>query len=184
MVASTDTNSFGFSAAMTDAGYSAHIRYTDPAHAVSTLDCSIAAYSTDHNTGGFAETTTYGSVLCPVANIEIGTGWEPGTYVIYVGSSTATTTGDITVSTAVVPGQITYLATETSTVYRTTKTVAATTTLTGAYAASRCTSVSESTPTTLLKTTLKQSSVRKLLDTESYYELCQVDSVIEVQLDL
>ncbi|THW89132.1 hypothetical protein D6D17_08785 [Aureobasidium pullulans] len=174
-VASTDTNSFGFSAAMTDAGYSAHIRYTDPAHAVSTLDCSIAAYSTDHNTGGFAETTTYGSVLCPVANIEIGTGtmfvtidvdplaytgWEPGTYAIYVGPSTATTTGDITVSTAVVPGQITYLATETSTVYRTTKTVAATTTLTGAYAASRCTSVSESTPTTLLKTTVKSSSTR------------------------
>ncbi|THX52531.1 hypothetical protein D6D06_06674 [Aureobasidium pullulans] len=174
-VASTDTNSFGFSAAMTDAGYSAHIRYTDSAHAVSTLDCSIAAYSTDHNTGGFAETTTYGSVLCPVANIEIGTGimfvtidvdplaytgWEPGTYAIYVGPSTATTTGDITVSTAVVPGQITYLATETSTVYRTTKTVAATTTLTGAYAASRCTGVSESTPTTLLKTTVKSSSTR------------------------
>ncbi|THZ73970.1 hypothetical protein D6C85_03736 [Aureobasidium pullulans] len=174
-VASTDTNSFGFSATMTDAGYSAHIRYTDSAHAVLTLDCSIAAYSTDHNTGGFAETTTYGSVLCPVANIEIGTGtmfvtidvdplaytgWEPGTYAIYVGPSTATTTGDITVSTAVVPGQITYLATETSTVYRTTKTVAATTTLTGAYAASRCTSVSESTPTTLLKTTVKSSSTR------------------------
>ncbi|THZ83723.1 hypothetical protein D6C84_04724 [Aureobasidium pullulans] len=172
-VASTDTNSFGFSAAMTDAGYSAHIRYTDSAHAVSTLDCSIATSSTDHNTGGFTETTTYGSVLCPVANTEIGTGtmfvtidvdplaytgWQPGTYAIYVGPSTVTTTGDITVSTAVVPGQITYLATETSTVYRTTKTVAATTTLTGAYAASRCTSVSKSTPTTLLKTTVKSSS--------------------------
>lgn len=118
-VASTDTNSFGFSAAMTDAGYSAHIRYTDSAHAVSTLDCSIATYSTDHNTGGFTETTTYGSVLCPVANTEIGTstmfvtidldplvytGWQPGTYAIYVGPSTVTTTGDITVSTAVVPG--------------------------------------------------------------------------------
>ncbi|THY68619.1 hypothetical protein D6C97_00128 [Aureobasidium pullulans] len=174
-VASTDTNSFGFSAAMTDAGYSAHIRYTDSAHAVSTLDCSIATSSTDHNTGGFIETTTYGSVLCPVANTEIGTGimfvtidldplaytgWQPGTYAIYVGPSTVTTTGDITVSTAVVPGQITYLATETSTVYRTTKTVAATTTLTGAYAASRCTSVSKSTPTTLLKTTVKSSSTR------------------------
>ncbi|KAH0273346.1 hypothetical protein KCU91_g6020, partial [Aureobasidium melanogenum] len=109
----SDTNSFGFSASMSWMGTAVQAQYTDTANVVKTATCSaqINSYSTYTDTwyddlGGGSQTMVtyvetfsefaYGSILCPIANTQIGKGplvlsvgsgmfWGDATYALYVG---------------------------------------------------------------------------------------------------
>ncbi|KAG9570863.1 hypothetical protein KCU71_g441, partial [Aureobasidium melanogenum] len=135
----SDTNYLGFSASMSSMGTIVQAQYTDTANVVRTATCSaqISSYSTYTDVSydfedGFPTPTTvtginsYGSILCPIANTQIGTGplvlsltgdgdesqsFGPSTYALYVGRTTATVSPEPSTTTSVVPGQTTYLAT-------------------------------------------------------------------------
>ncbi|KAK6005928.1 hypothetical protein QM012_007570 [Aureobasidium pullulans] len=86
----SDTNSFGFSASMTSMDTVIQAQYTDTANVVKTATCSAQINSYGTNAGlifdlGSGTVTTllnpgtnsdlaYGSILCPIANTQIGTG--------------------------------------------------------------------------------------------------------------
>ncbi|KEQ57826.1 uncharacterized protein M437DRAFT_60859 [Aureobasidium melanogenum CBS 110374] len=196
-VDASDTNSFGFSATMMNMGTVLQVQYTNTANIVKTATCSAQTYSYitytdyyDDNGGHVTSTgyrtdadTTFASIFCPIANTQIGTGpmilslsnrpndptWfpSPATYALYFGPTSVTASQDPITTTSLVPGQTTYLATVTSTVYGTTETVASTTTLTGTYSASRCPVLPISSPTTLSTSTRSSSSARSSSQTHS-----------------
>ncbi|KAG9948726.1 hypothetical protein KCU85_g4816, partial [Aureobasidium melanogenum] len=140
-VAATDTNSLGFTASVLW-GTAMEARYTDTASVEKTVFRS-EVQNDPSQTNLFSV-----SVLCTVANTQLGTGPVifslgnpgdgPATYATYVGRTTATAGPAPVTTTAIVPGLTTYLATVTSTVYETTETVAITTTLTGQYSTELC----------------------------------------------
>lgn len=160
-VAATDTNSLGFTASVLW-GTAMEARYTDTASVEKTVFRS-EVQNDPSQTNLFSV-----SVLCTVANTQLGTGPVifslgnpgdgPATYATYVGRTTATAGPAPVTTTAIVPGLTTYLATVTSTVYETTETVAITTTLTGQYSVSHCPTSPISSPTTLSTSTRSASS--------------------------
>ncbi|KAH0380544.1 hypothetical protein KCU92_g7484, partial [Aureobasidium melanogenum] len=127
----SDTNYLGFSASMSSMGTIVQAQYTDTANVVRTATCSaqIISYSTYTDFGydfedGLPTPTTvtginsYGSILCPIANTQIGTGplvlsltgdgdesqsFGPSTYALYVGRTTATVSPEPSTTTSVVP---------------------------------------------------------------------------------
>ncbi|KAG9661244.1 hypothetical protein KCU64_g2681, partial [Aureobasidium melanogenum] len=127
----SDTNSFGFSASMSWMGTAVQAQYTDTANVVKTATCSaqINSYSTYTDTwyddlGGGSQTMVtyvetfsefaYGSILCPIANTQIGKGplvlsvgsgmfWGDATYALYVGRTTATVSPEPSTTTSIVP---------------------------------------------------------------------------------
>ncbi|CAD0107133.1 unnamed protein product [Aureobasidium uvarum] len=87
----SDTNSFGFAATMTSMNSDIQARYTDTARIVKTATCSaqITSYGSHLESYGvygdgtlqymatytqIDSSTAYGSILCPIANTQIGDG--------------------------------------------------------------------------------------------------------------
>ncbi|KAG9660117.1 hypothetical protein KCU95_g392, partial [Aureobasidium melanogenum] len=128
----SDTNYFGFSASMSSMGTIVQAQYTDTANVVRTATCSaqISSYSTytdfSFNFGSPAPATVtginsefaYGSILCPIANTQIGTGplvlsltgdgdesqsFGPSTYALYFGPTTVTASPDPITTTSLIP---------------------------------------------------------------------------------
>jgi hypothetical protein len=127
----SDTNLFGFSASLFSASNSVQARFTDINSIVQTATCSAQIrgyYSVGYidyiTVDGVQQRVTsissdtetaYGSVLCPIANTQIGTGpltvyvgdneiQRGGAYAMYFGQTTATVTPVPTQTTIIVPG--------------------------------------------------------------------------------
>ncbi|CAD0082790.1 unnamed protein product [Aureobasidium vineae] len=95
----SDTNSLGFSASMTNMNGDIQAQYTDTANTpIGTGPMTLALDSF------------------------YGEGFILGTYAMYFGQTTATVSPQPTTTTMIVPGQATYLATKTETVFVTTET--------------------------------------------------------------
>ncbi|KAG9761689.1 hypothetical protein KCU73_g2259, partial [Aureobasidium melanogenum] len=104
-VAATDTSSLGFTASVYW-GTAMEARYTDTAGVERTVGCSDSPDPDPNQRNPFSV-----SILCPVANTQLGTGPVifslagdgPATYAIFVGQTTATVGPDPITTTAIVP---------------------------------------------------------------------------------